>query len=513
MPIVQQGSINTTALYVPDIFVQVVPPQNTILNGVPTNVLGVVGTAAWGPVGQPTIVGSYADYVRAFGALQARKYDMGTIVATAVQQGANNFRCVRVTDGTDAASTGAVSTCVTFTARYTGTVGNGLAVTISTGSAASSWRAVVSLPGVQPEMFDNITGSGNAFWVNLAAAINAGQSGLRGPSQLVTAAAGAGTTAASAQTIAFSSGTDGVGTITASVLVGVDTATRLGMYALRGQGCSVAVLADSDTSSSWTTQLSFGLSEAIYMVLTGPAADTISNAASTKRTAGIDSYGAKVMHGDWVYWSDQTTNTVRLVSPQGFIAGRLVNLSPEQSSLNKPIYGVIGTQKSGVPGSAQVQTYSYAELQSLFQAGIDVITNPVPGGYYWGARGGYNASSNAGTNDDSYTRLTNYIATSLQAGMGIFVGRLINADTMRQVRATLLSFLASMLQQGLLGSTRSGTLPFAVVCDLSNNPLSRTALGYLQADCQIQYQGIVKAFIVNLEGGQTVTVASRDIAA
>ena len=59
MPIVQQGSINTTALVVPDLYVQIVPPQNLVLNGVPTNVVGVVGTASWGPVGQPVIVGHH----------------------------------------------------------------------------------------------------------------------------------------------------------------------------------------------------------------------------------------------------------------------------------------------------------------------------------------------------------------------------------------------------------------------------------------------------------------------
>ena len=48
MPIVQQGSINTTALVVPDLYVQIVPPQNLVLNGVPTNVVGVVGTASLG---------------------------------------------------------------------------------------------------------------------------------------------------------------------------------------------------------------------------------------------------------------------------------------------------------------------------------------------------------------------------------------------------------------------------------------------------------------------------------
>ncbi|MFX6834697.1 hypothetical protein ABTH32_20095, partial [Acinetobacter baumannii] len=87
------------------------------------NILGVVGTASWGPVNAATTIGDMAGYARQFGAIQARKYDMGTIVATAVLQGANNFRCVRVTDGTDAAASAVVQTnCITFTSKYTGSL-------------------------------------------------------------------------------------------------------------------------------------------------------------------------------------------------------------------------------------------------------------------------------------------------------------------------------------------------------------------------------------------------------
>ena len=53
MPILQAGSVNNTALIVPDLYVEIVPPQNLILNGVPTNLLGVVGTANWGPKNLP----------------------------------------------------------------------------------------------------------------------------------------------------------------------------------------------------------------------------------------------------------------------------------------------------------------------------------------------------------------------------------------------------------------------------------------------------------------------------
>lgn len=513
--IVQQGSLNTTALVVPDLYVQIVPPQNLLLNGVPTNVLGVVGTATWGPVGTPGIVSNMADYARQFGPIMNRKYDMGTQVATAVLQGAQNFRCVRVSDGTEAAATVTVSsTCITFTGLYAGSFGNGISVTLSKGSKANTWRAVVGVAGLQPEVFDNVAGSANAFWVNLAAAINNGQSIQRGPSQLITASAGVGTTAASAASYTLTGGTDGVGTIDASVLVGVDTIPRKGMYALRGTGCSIGVLADADDSTQWTSQAAFGLAEGIYMVAVAPAGTAISNGSTgtvdLRNTAGLDSYAVKLMHGDWLYWNDPVNNVLRLVSPQGFAAGRLANLSPEQSSLNKQLFGVVGSQKSGIVGSGQQTVYSAAELATLFQNGIDVICNPQPGGNYWGVRSGHNSSSNSAINGDNYTRMTNYIAATVAAGMGVYVGQVVNANLFRRIRSTMLNFLAGLLQQGLLGST-DGSLPYSVICDTTNNPDNRTGLGYVQCDVQTRYQAINEKFIVNLEGGQTVTVQRQTL--
>lgn len=513
MPIIQQGSVNTTALVVPDLYVQIVPPQNLMLNGVPTNVVGVVGTASWGPVGQPVIVATMADYASNFGPIVARKYDMATQVATAVQQGAANFRCVRATDGTDTAAQFLVpNTNFLFTALYTGSLGNQISVTLTTGSQAGAWRLVVSLPGGAIELFDNIVGTGTTFWQNLAAAVNGGQGPQRGPSQIVVANANATGAPPYAFTFTFvtgAAGTDGAA-VSARNLVGVDQLPRLGMYALRGQGCSIAVLADGDDSTQWTTQEAFGLSEGIYMILTGPSGDTITNAVATMQSAGLDSYACKLMFGDWLWWNDQVNAILRLVSPQGFVAGRLANLSPEQSSLNKPLYSVVGSQKSGSPGSGQTNTYASADLQALFQAGIDVISNPQPGGYYWGVRCGHNSSSNAAVNGDNYTRLTNYIAATLAAGMGQYVGQVVNTSLFQKVRATQLSFLQGMLSQGMLGST-DGSLPFSVICDTSNNPVSRTGLGYVQSDAQVQYQAINEKFIVNIEGGQTVTVTQQSL--
>lgn len=496
MTIVQQGQINTTALLVPDLIVQIVPPSWTLLNGVPTNILGIVGTATWGPVNSPVIASGVADATQQFGAMQPRKYDLLTAVAAAALQGAADFRLIRVTDGTDVAasttitcSTAAQATAIanainngqsglrgpsqlvvastntttlTLTAKYTGTTGNTLEAVVGAGSAATTTKITIALPGQVPEVFDNI-----------------------------------GTAAEASATKTFSGGTDGTTTITSSVLVGVDTIPRKGMYALRGTGASVAMLADADDSTQWTNQVAYGLSEGTYMIMTGPAGDTISNAVTTKGTAGIDSYAAKLLFGDWVYINDNVNNQVRLISPQGFVAGVLANLSPEQSSLNKQMLGIVGTQKSYAN-----QQYSNAELQSLAAAGIDIIANPVPGGKYFGARFGHNTSSNAVVHGDNYTRMTNYIAATLNAGMGIYIGKLISPDEMRDAKATLDSFFQNMFQQDMIQD-------WQVVLDASNNPQSRTALGYQQADVKVRYFAINEVFLVNVEGGQSVQITRK----
>ena len=500
MPVVQQGSINTAALVIPDVYVQIMQPP-IVINGLPTNVLGVVGTASWGPVNSPVIIGDLRAAVMNFGSPSARKYDLVTGIWAAALQGANNFRAVRLTDGTDVAASVAVLTnCITFTAKYTGTLGNQLQVTTAPGSKANTQKVTVALPGYVPEVFDNLGAglSGNALWVAIASAINNGTDPTRGASQLVVASAGAGITAPASATYTLASGTDGATTITGSVLIGQDTVPRKGMYALRNTGASVAFLADCDDSTTWSTQVAFGLSEGVYMVGTGPAGDTISNAVTVKSTAGIDSYAFKLCFGDWVYVNDSINGVIRMISPQGFLAGKIANLSPEQSSLNKQLYGIVGTQKSYAN-----QVYSSAELQTLAQAGIDVIANPIPAGNQFGARFGHNSSSLFSIHGDNYTRMTNFLAYTLNSAMGIFVGRLqsqqANDATRREVKSTIDNFLEVLVQQKMIDA-------YQTQCDLGNNLPQRIAAGYLQVDVKVRYLSVVEYLIVNLEGGQTVVI-------
>ena len=499
MTISYQGGANPAAQGVPGLYVNVQAPPAAALAGAPANILGIVGTASWGPVNSPVRFGDYASGAAAFGDMKARKYDLMTQVAAAYQQGANNFVGVRVTDGTDAAATVAVQTnCITLTAKYTGTRGNSLVCSIGPGTAASSFKATITMPGLQPETFDNLTGTGNAFWVALAAAINAGQSTNRPASALVTATAGVGVTAPATANYTLTGGTDGVTTITGAVLIGADTTPRTGMYALRNTGTAAFLLADCDTSTTWTTQQAFGISELTEPFCVSPAGDTIANFTTTMNTAGIDNPWCKVIFGDWVYMVDGVNNVTRLVSPQGFLAGKKIALGPHNSVLNKPLAAVAGTQKSTLN-----QTYSNAELQAIAAARGDVIVMNSIGGNYASAAFGRNSSSDPGRRQDVYTTMTDYLVSSLNAsaGLGAFVGRLITPTEMREAASCISAFLQNEVDAGRIDS-------FSVQVDGNNNPASQTKLGVQKATVLVTYLSVLEYFLVDFTGGQTVVSAT-----
>lgn len=495
MTIIMQGGTNPAALTVPDLLVNVQPPPQVALNGVPANIVGIVGTAQWGPVNSPARLGSLSDFTQQFGAIQNRKYDGGTLLAIAQQLGGNNFRFVRVTDGTDAAAAIVVQTsCITFTSKYTGSRANTDKVLVGPGTAPSSFKVTVSRTNQAPETFDNITGSGNALWVAIANAINNGQSAQRGPSNFIVATAGAGTSAPTTATYTLTGGTDGVTTITGSVLIGTDTTPRSGMYALRGTGCALFALADGDDSTIWGTQLTFAQSEAVEAVAVSPAGDTISNIASTNTN---DNPWIKVLFGDWVYWLDTINGLVRLVSPQGFYLGIKSAIGVQNTALNKALPTVVGTQKSYAN-----QVYSAADLQALAAARVDLITNPVPGGSYFGFRFGRNTSSDPVRHQDSYVTLTNFIATTLNAGAGIFVGRLLTPTEIREATNAIGAFLDNMWQAGLIGNA-AGTVPYSVAIT-SGAPGSGTQ----KATVMVQYFDVVEYFLIDLTGGASVQIVN-----
>jgi hypothetical protein len=503
--IIKGGNINTSAINVPGGYVQVIAPPPA-LQGAPSNIIGIVGTAQWGPVNSPFIIGDYNGFLSTFGPLTAGANDLGTQLWLAMLQGANNFRMVRVTDGTDMAATldlldTAVSPAIgaILTSIYTGTYGNNLKASISAGTITGTYNVTISMPNGTPEQFTNIGGVGATFWANLVAAVNNGQSGIRGPSLQAIASIGGGIAAPDVvTTYTASAGTDGNTTITNTVLVGTDGTSRTGMYALRNTGCAVAFLAGNTSVTSWPLEIALANAEGWEAILVGPSGQSIAAAITAKATAAVDDTSFKVLMGDWAYFLDSVNGQTRLVSPQGISAGIRAVLSPEQSVLNKQVYGIIATQKTSVN-----QVYSYADLSALATARIDVISSPSPGGAYFSHLLGINGSSNVVMMGDEYTTLTNYLSKSVNSQIGIFVGQLQTPGEQR----TAQDFIEDWLQT-LMPKEQGGTFEmiqgFDVQLNASNNPQNTVELGFQIANVSIQYFGTVRYFIVNLVGGSSV---------
>ena len=106
MPVFLDGQQNLAALTVPGVYGDIILPS-PLLVGTPTNIMGLVGAASWGPTNSMIYFSAVTDGAVALGNPTNRKYDIMTHVEAATQVGgAIGFGAVRVTDGSDLASTG-----------------------------------------------------------------------------------------------------------------------------------------------------------------------------------------------------------------------------------------------------------------------------------------------------------------------------------------------------------------------------------------------------------------------
>lgn len=509
MPVYQFGSALPQA---PDLYVQIVPPQTILINGIPTGILGLVGVASWGPKNAPMVIGDPGTAAMNVGAATVRSHDLATACTVAFGEGVTQIAAVRVTDGTDAEATVQVMDTattpvagLTLTALYTGIVGNTITAAVTTGTAANSYKLTIQRAGYVPEVFDNLAGTGNALWLAMANAVNNGQNGVRGPSAIVTAAADASTAAPNiTSTYTLAGGMDGTSGVTDTTLLGADGTTRTGMYSLRGSFASNINLLDHTTSTEWPSILAFAEQIGAYAHVAPAPSTNATTTATDVTTVGVDGYGLKVMVGDWVYVYDSVNGQQRMLSPALFSACNKAAKIPAQGTLNQRLMTPIATQRS----ATQIP-YSSAEIQQIFQSRLDVIADPSPGGSYFSCRTGLNSSSNPTTNDDTYTAMTNYLAFSLgQSALGSVVGKPQTADLRKEVKAGLDGFLLDQFNLGWIGDPNNPTAQgaFSVKCDATNNSSTRVALGYLQADVQVKYLNTVRFFLVNLQGGGAVTV-------
>src|SRR5580765_4525347 len=161
MPVFLDGQQNLAALTVPGVYGDIILPS-PLLVGTPTNIMGLVGAASWGPVNSMIYFSAVTDGAVALGNPTNRKYDIMTHVEAATQVGgAIGFGAVRVTDGSDLAATGFMQGTLAQQAAGTITfVSNPVALTTIT-LGGTTWTFVAS----------GATGNQTNIGANLAATL------------------------------------------------------------------------------------------------------------------------------------------------------------------------------------------------------------------------------------------------------------------------------------------------------------------------------------------------------
>ena len=535
MPQILQGTNAAALAGVDDAYILIQPPNSGAIPNAQTNVLGFGGSATWGALNVAAIIGSGQDLVTNYGSPTTATYDMPTDVNNALRSGANNVRAFRISDGTDVAAVlkipdTAAAFIATLTGRFTGSLPNattnspGSTVRVDTGSNSTtvipSFRVTISFPNVPAEVYDNIVGGAASAYVaatfiaNVVNAINGtpALSALRPASAFYVATAGASAISPllATNTPLATLGADGSTFATAAVAttngLGSDTAIpKTGMYSLSGVigGGLFALSGNTDLVGTGSAAVAFAQRENAIFVGSFPTGTSTLSALTIKQTSGIASYSAFLVK-DFSEFTDNVNNVInRRVSSTAFMAARTAVTSPETSPANQRINIITGTERTG----AVLQSpYSPAELFALEAAGINVITNPVPGGNYFGIRHNKNSLGASDPRGNmAYSRMTQFIAQSLNSILlGGFVGlaqsRQPNDPVRARARALLSDFFQPLLDGGVIDS-------FQIACDLRNNTPATIASGVLRADITVVYLAIVDKFIASLTGGQTVSLS------
>jgi len=517
--IISNTNFNPADLVAPGLYINNVPPTPYI-PGAPTNVGYVVGTASWGPINAPQLTSDPADALNKFGGITAAAltdpHDLCTDLTIAFQQGFISLWGVRVGDGTQTAASvvasGATASGGTFTALYTGELGNEVQVTVAAAPTNGYFNVYVTAPFASPETYPNIPSA--TFWTSLSSALSSGIVGVVAASKLVrlnNASNAAG--APVAQTYTLSGGTDGRANVTSDDLLGQNQTTpATGVYmasSLNPYPQKLWIVGMTDTTIL-PDLISFVSANAIYTAMSFPMGTSVEQAQSTIQTVGVNSYEFSWLK-DYIYWNDPVNGVVRLVAPYPFTMGLITSLSPAQSPLNQTVNGVVGTERNN-PYTGNVP-YGNAEIGLMNSLGILVITNPIPQGNVFGIATATNTSLNTAQTPVEYATMTNFLDLSFGESMGSFVGQLQTArpaDPLRaKVRHALNTFLGGLQQAGLIDA-------FSVVCTFaqSGNPQlgintpATIAQHYLYAFCAVRYLSSVWYFVVSLQGGTTVVTVS-----
>jgi hypothetical protein len=403
------------------------------VGSIATGNVGIVGTAARGPIGQVVALGGYSDALDVFGAydalasprLASNPLSLVRTLEQAFGGGARAVYAVRIANGTPGAAHADVKTTgnaagFTMTARDAGTWANGIRWTLTQEAALSPWVLTLTI-GATKESYSAATTQGLATVLAASRLVTVGtvQNGASEPvSQATAASFGGGSDAANVSVANMADGlallaeqpinillVAGFGADQAKGAVGahLDAAENDGRERIAVLGAKTAVLADVEADAASISD--------DRIILVGPGLKA-TDAADGSAVDLPPSYLAAV------------------------VGGKIATLAPHISLTNKtlPIDGLAGA-------------YNTTEYKKLLQERVLLVRQKF----------GFQVVKGITTDSGAFTqisvrRIVDYAKTGVRMGSDPYIGRLNNARIRAALKATLDGFLSQMVVDEMLVS-------------------------------------------------------------
>lgn len=411
-----------------------------------------VGFAPRGPVGDPTFVTSWTDFVNKFALGVDSPYMANSYLAYMVygffNNGGKRMWVVRATDGTHAFASIEIangSNAITFRAKDPGTWANSFKVEITENRDFAGTYDVAILKGKNVMEVHRQLGFGADADYNFVGTINEN-------SQYVTVdtdATSIDTTTTVTKTFALSGGADGLGSVQTNHLL-----EAMRKFDLVDQ-INLLVIAESQAQAVTVDALAYAEKRKDCMYIYDGEYNADFESIQTHKQLFTSEFGA--LYFPWVEISDPigTVKKTKYVPTAGHVAGVFARTDTERGVFKAPA-GIEAT----VRGVLGVKYKLNDEEQGVLNPkGINVIRSfPDAGIVVWGAR----------TNNPSVyinvRRELNYIMGAIFQSTKWAVFEPNNSDLWRKIRNQLVSFLEARRKLGAYRGNGEGDAYF-VKCD------------------------------------------------
>lgn len=489
MPIVT----NTAGLILPDVYVvEKEPPVQVTPRS--TGVVGIVGQFTYGPVGETILVADPSDLIRKTGNY-LDGLDGLMAVLNMMEQGANQIKVVRVTDGNESEATAELSSgssgIVTFTMQYPGTEGNTATVTVSNSTVTGYVDLSFNFNGQNFQLKGvNMDPTSEDYLVDLVNEANTFVTATRVSASNVTTLPDEGSTT-------FSGGSDG--TLTGSSLTDADyvgvvgSTTRTGLKVFETEEGFANIICSARASDDINTEL---ISQATntnlqprFVVLSVAEGTSIATLQTTMATINTD---YAVMTYPFLTKNNPYTKQKDNFNPAPFYAGLLASLGPEVSPSRKQIRGIIGTEiKLTRAEQVTLTEYRVSPISAMSGLGF-VVCN------------GITTSSNGGKRQIIRRRMVNYFINKWLPSAQAFVSRGHTAE----LRQEVVTFFANDLERDFRAKRigrADGGKAYSVKCDSQNNPAAIVQANQLVVDIMVSLIAPADVIIINIDASEENT--------